>query len=62
VSASRSGHLDAFYVGLDAGTHFTKYQLPDRPIFGAGAVFRDTVIVSYSKKDLFIGKGSSSVS
>jgi len=30
------------HVGLDELTHFTKYQLPDRPIFGAGAMFRDT--------------------
>ena len=30
------------HVGLETLTHFTKYQVPDRPIFGASPVFRDT--------------------
>ena len=30
------------HVGLDALTHRCILATPDRPIFGAGAVFRDT--------------------
>jgi len=32
-------HVDAL-----THTHFTKYQLPDKPIFGAGVVFCDAAI------------------
>ena len=43
--SNRCSTKHILHVSLDhAQTHFIKYQLPDRPMFGAGVVFCDTDI------------------
>jgi len=52
VCLTDAPHRRILHVGLEVPTHFTKYQLPDRPVFWAGVagasgvVFRDTSLLT----------------